>query len=801
MPGTYNFKKDSKRLVQTLPAPHTVKTWLQFRTILDNAVTENHITVNPVTTAEPRPTDELGENLTVFKDTAPTFETLMSVCNQVRTNYDNQANVSEPAWFHTLNCVRFCKDADEAIHTVSKLHPGYDREETILKVENQKASGAGPTTCLKFQEICGEAACSSCPHLGKIKSPLVAAAQFSVAPPPVIINPETGEKEQLPPLPAGYQRLTGGGIGKQLKEKDGTSYVETLYDLDLFLVRRTTCVDVETGEPKDGSVWRVMLPKEGMRDFTIPTKTIYDPNLLQGYLGDRGVMIDPDQSKMMRSFMIAYLKELQKTEAAEKKSMHFGWSDDFSHFTLADKSYWRDGSTKPVILGESAASVGQHLVKAGTLEKQVELMQFYNRDEYLPHQFYMGGSLGAILLFLTGQHGLAQNAYGEPGASKTTCLKTAASFWGHPVDLMLNGTKDGATAKARQEIMAIMANLPLCSDEHTHLAAKDAANLFLNVSQKGQRIRLTTKANVKAPVVSQKSTYLMMTANASMHSVMAMENTASTAGSMRIIEIVFKPTNVHTKPEADAYLRDLTENYGHIGEEFIKYVVTHFEECQKRVIDRMAEVDIKGNISASERYWSSCIAVNTVSLEIAHELKLLPWDPAKVYNWAMTKQLPYMREVVREEYATPVSYLNDFIAQEAGKFVVVQEAAKGNVLTEMNVNLTKSELVGRWEKKNNTLWIVESKFRDYVVYEKRGDWKKTLKDLMEDHVNAIPQPIVLKKQEKKHLAANTGLVDTQQRCLRIDMSHPEMNGAKPTIVSSNPDVATTPPNGVLKVVD
>jgi hypothetical protein len=50
---------------------------------------------------------------------------------------------------------------------------------------------------------------------------------------------------------------------------------------------------------------------------------------------------------------------------------------------------------------------------------------------------------------------------------------------------------------------------------------------------------------------------------------------------MRVFEIVFKANAVHTKPEADDFLLQLRENFGHIGELFIAHVIQSSQEGRK----------------------------------------------------------------------------------------------------------------------------------------------------------------------------------------------------------------------------
>jgi hypothetical protein len=97
---------------------------------------------------------------------------------------------------------------------------------------------------------------------------------------------------------------------------------------------------------------------------------------------------------------------------------------------------------------------------------------------------------------------------------------------------------------------------------------------------------------------------------------------------MRVFEIRFPIPHVHKKREADDFLFNLNQNYGHLGELF---VARHGQP--RRVVARvratMAEVDTDLNVQASERFWSPPIAVVLVTCEIANQLGILSYDMAR----------------------------------------------------------------------------------------------------------------------------------------------------------------------------
>lgn len=116
---------------------------------------------------------DLSVNADVLRqhDATPAdFELIRAECGAIRWAADtaNQPKVTEPYWRDVLGIVKFCAGADGLAHEVSKHHPDFDPRNTARKLG---AWGAGPTTCSEFGNH--STACATCPHLGKVKSPIV----------------------------------------------------------------------------------------------------------------------------------------------------------------------------------------------------------------------------------------------------------------------------------------------------------------------------------------------------------------------------------------------------------------------------------------------------------------------------------------------------------------------------------------------------------------------------------------------------------------------------------------------------
>jgi hypothetical protein len=385
-----------------------------------------------------------------------------------------------------------------------------------------------------------------------------------------------------------------------------------------------------------------------------------------------------------------------------------------------------------------------------------------------------------------------------------------AGMWGDPILLPINGTNRGATANARAARIATNANLPTGVDEITHLPAREAIDLVMNITQPGHRLRLGTDGAEKAVGDSYKSAIMISTANSSLHSLLSTDNAAGTAGSMRVFEMKMTPQRVHTKAEADEFLRQIKMHHGHIGEAFTQFVVRNRVAVEARVQAVMREVDTEGSIQSSERFWSAVIAVTVVAGEIANALGILPYDTAAVRQWAIKVQVPFMRGVVKEEYRDPLAVLTDYIAEKHGGIVVIDKAtaigantAGQSVAQDQSyaVNQPHGALLGHFDTKAQVLYLLKQGFKDHCN-RVGASASRILDELSVPRTlpNQGPRKIVTDRAIRRTLGAGTTLAKGQSWCFAVDMSHPEMSGAVPVVVATNPTPSTSAPTGNLRAV-
>lgn len=772
---TWNHKSLPLRAVSVLHVG-TPSTLPQFVAAVQSAITRAG--VQETVLDMPHSVPGLESNLDhdgLYDGPPVTLRALVTACQQVRRIVQLRGNVSEPEWYHTINLVRFVEQGDIRVHQISEGHPAYSREATDAKVAQLREKQIKPTSCAKLAEVAGDEGCATCVFAGKVKSPIV-AARYKDPAPVVVLPPPMGTT--VPPVvvpapPSPYMRMKGGGIALRGKTKDGDESNTVIYEHDLYPVRRL----VNAASAVEQQVWCVVLPREGAKEFTLDADALYDRRKFVSTIANHGIYPVSSFVPFLQDYMIAYITELQRLVDAETQSNHLGWSEQHTQFILPDKVLHADGNVKPSQLSIGAARASAQVHTQGELHQQVSLLNFYRNPAYLPNQFYIMASLAAPLFYMTGHHGVVVNASGEAGASKSTSLYTAASLWGQPELYPINGTNNGATVRGRNERVTTLANLPICVDEITHMPVKDAIDLVMSVTQPGHRIRLNTEGIERNGSGSYKATIMLATANNSLHGVLSTDNAAGTAGSMRVVEIIFKAHHVHKKHEADAFWHALKQHYGHVGEAFMQYVVTHLDEVSARVRAMMRTIDEAVQTQASERFWSATIATILVAGEIAHELRLLPYDMAAVREWALTVQVPYMRGVVRDEYTNPLGILAEYLEHINGDILVATRMAGHANLTNV-IKAPRGQLLAHFDTEEKTMWVLKKGFKDYCV-RSGANFLKILDDLSIPRLNAegVTSRILASKNARKVLGSGTEYAKAQSWCFVINMAHPEITGA------------------------
>lgn len=777
VPGTWHLKDPINKRPVTLRHEGAVNDTSSLVALIDDSYVKAGLTVAIPTShalVVQMKDNPFGESNIADRDFGPpvSARALYDSCAAIRDMVKDPENVSQPAWYKgLLNTARFCEDGRAVAHAFSANYSKYSFSATERKLDQLEPYG--PATCATIQDEYGIDHCEGCPFRDRGSSPLVRARQRETAPSPVVTvetvafatdgddDTDTTSTTTLtipePPYP--FKRLKSGGIGMEIAGKDGDDVVTVIYENDLYPI---DIINNETDKTQH-TMWRVHLPKREPRDFAVPLTSLYNVTLTD-YLANAGVAPVSNNIPEMRTFMSAYIAKLQREMEDSEQQSHLGWNKTHDEFVLPDGVITRTGK-RPALLTTTAANAAAEIHRAGTLEGQVGIMGFYNHPDYIAHQLLIGASLGSILFYMTNPTlgGGLLNVHGDSGASKSTALFTAASLWGDPTLLPLNGTRDGSTIMFRNNRPFIFSNLPVCVDEITDMPDEEIRNLALAVSQKVPKGRLDQKGNERKAFESTKAMIMIATANKSLHDILAQGNYAGgNAGSMRVFEMYIKKLHVHTPSQADNYLTELCRNYGHIGPKFLEHVVPNVEEVLKRVDSRKVAIQNLGG-EAAERVWVGMIAASTEALAIANERGLLPFDAEAVCNWAVNTHLPLMRGTVSANTVSPEQFLCEYILQIANDTLSLRDDGPGQAPS-MFIS-PRGAIKARYDSRSQKIEIAIGPMRDAIV--RRGLVATQIMGHLRSFGIGVEAKTTLSRGVSKYAMAQT-------RNLVVDLAHPAL---------------------------
>ena len=705
-------------------------------------------------------TYELGTNTTIEFDGPPVdIITLGNACGQIR-DFAKTGGTSYGGWHKLVAVVRHVTDGDAWAHKISAKHPDYDKDQLDQKLWHQERDAVGPTTCGVLRAHCDPSICDACPYWGLVKSPLSAAR----TPKPTLEVPDV-PPDLEPPCdpPAGFMRVENGGVIFRKRTEDKVVPV-TILNCDLYPLQRNVDARAET----DQHDWCAKLPGEEAKVFSLDSGAIQEPVILAKELARRGVYVTPGDNKLVQLYMSLYIKDLQREATAKDQHTFLGWTEKHAEFVLHDTVLSPGGGSTPSRMNRNSLMhlrSERGMGSEGTLKRQVELLQFYNRPEYLDRQFYILCSLAAPFFHATGHHGAIIHATGFAGAAKSTTLFAAMSMWGHPQRMPINGSQEsGATANARNQLITLMNNLPVGMDEITNVADDVAKEFALSVSQVSSgKIRCGRSGEIKSSGGGDKSTLVLTTGNVSLHHVLSRNNIAGDAGSMRVIEIAFERPDKRLKASADRFLYELSSNYGHIGPALMRYGIDHYAEVVKLVQEETIRFDALVDVNPHERFWTAVPAAALAIGALAKKLGLIPFNIAAIRDWLVNVQFPAMRSTVKDQYPSSTEILTAFIESNADSIVFVPEG-NTSILKE-----PRSILKGRYEAENGLMWITKDAFSAYCA-SRRAPFQQYIHELAISH-------IVVDRTVRKVLTTGTNLAPTRSWCFSVNLRHAEMAGA------------------------
>ena len=674
VPETHNYKDDPPTAVHIVGSPANAVAFDAFCDLLGD---DNEGVFKNPTRYTPREADAIMQALS--GSITNRFKTILiktmegTGCAQIGEVVMNQENVSEPLWRAGLSVAKFCVDGGKAIHRISEKHPEYSPARTEEKASHIK----GPYLCTRFDEY-RPGVCPECKHWNKIKSPIVLGREVMEADEEdnVVLEKPLGVphaapiKFTIPKYPHPYFRGKNGGVFKHTKTNEGEDKDVMVYFNDLYVVRRLK--DPELGE---SVVMRLHLPRDGVREFTLPLTAVGTKDEFRKYLATQGVAV-LNVAELME-YTMRWVNELQFTAEADEARRQFGWTDDEGKsFALGNMEVFAD---RVEVSSPSSATVGLFPIfqPRGTLEAWKNTLAFYSRPGMEAHQFMVGLSFGSVLMQFQPINAAAFHLYSkDSGLGKTTGMLAGASIWGDP-DLLMMQERD--TFNSKMNRAEVYKNLICYMDELTNTKPQDLSDWAYQLPSGLQRNRMGAKGNVERVRGKPWKTLFGTTGNTSMLERIALYKALPKAEAQRILEHRAERVHFATKDETDQFAAALKENYGHAGVPYLQYIMANLEQVKELCNATQRKLDASAGLAAENRFWSALASRTISGLILAKKAGLIDWEIAPIANWII-KVMKNAKQTVGEMATDVESILTDYLAENYSNILRIKstdDARKG----------------------------------------------------------------------------------------------------------------------------
>jgi uncharacterized protein (DUF927 family) len=789
VPGTQNFKEAFPRPVLMVYQGQPVA----LDDILKALPTGTVVAASSIFAAKQFGTDDVTKDLAAEDHPPSEFAKIVRLsvkgngCAQMAHAVQNAATLEEPLWRGVLSIAVRCVDGGQAIHKVSKAHPGYNPAATEKKASETK----GPYTC-DWYRTNNPAQCKGCKQ--QISSPIVLGKIVQESTPVndayvVEVSTEGDEDPdakvtvEIPAYPFPYFRGANGGVFKRTVVDQETIDIE-VYPSDLYITGRF--FDSDLHGDGDGELVGINLHmrKDGVRRFHAKVTDLFAKDSLRDLLNKNGAIAYGKQLDILMAYFASSIRKLQSQYAASKTRSQMGWTPDMQGFVVGELEYTPDG-TKLAPPASGIRQLAPAFVPRGSLDAWKEMANFYNTPGLEPHALAFFFGFGSPLLkFIGGEAvkgALIHLKSNESGSGKTTVQMMVNSIFGHPSELLM--TKDDTYA-AKMHRIGLLNSIAYTVDEITNAEDKELSSMAYGFTTGRDRHRMESQTNRLRTNNTTWNAITITSSNGSMIDKLAQLKSTADGELKRTLEIEVPRLRNVAKADVDRLFGQLTENYGVAGPVFIKYVVSNQQLVLAALKDMQAKIDAALSLEQNDRFYSCVLACAFVAALIARKLGLFDIEINRIYNYAL--------EVVRQNKALQISSvggptvvaqetLSSFINENVANALVINSPVKGAMPTAPIVS-PRNVLRMRYEPDTKELFITVADFRAHFT-KKQVDVRESIRALTAINVIKHNGTAVAKRIGAGAVGGLSGL------CIRCYVIDGTALGIDETSFTSNEDDA------------
>lgn len=750
----------------------------------------NPVISNPIRSTRVSRTSTILDDMGTEQDFPPCNSFVIEQkCAAIAFAIKNPNDVPEPMWYKMMGLAAYCIDPEETAVRWSQGYEGFDRDNTIRKMEQYRRSTSGTPLCESFARDCK--ACAKCPFRAKgIRTPWALAKSYEET---EVTDPDVVDYDVLP-LPRPYKR-TKAGIFLTV---DGVDI--EVCDFDVFPVRygRDETVSAETVHFK----W--YRQNVGWSDLTLPNHHLFTQAsrdfVVQ--IGSQGILLrDSNQVGLFQTMLKDYIRELRKQSALTNIYTSMGWKEDKQVFVLGDTIYKRqqDGTVteEHVTLTHGVSSTYNDMFDtAGSADEWIKFTQVLDNLHLPYHQFALGVAFSAPLYAFTGLKGSVLSLYGETGGGKTLAQKWMQSVYGNP-DLLHYASN--FTANAVFHRMSLLSSLPMTIDEATKIDPDFLGDFVYTVTQGRDKARLNRSATEMAP--RTWALPAVMSTNISLATKLANAGYSSDAQMLRLFEIEVPVSKVFSDG-SDAgrdIHRFLSSNYGLVGREYIKGLLRKGAGVVQKDVDDAIKgfsKEFSFSFAGTERYWEQLIVLSYLGLRYAKEMGLIMFE-AKPPIVAVVNQITGSRINMSENKRDVFDLIAAFCNEYAEASVTAMYTA-GNPLPMIDLvrqpkngiyiryNLTRVKAGAPFTR--GVILLHANCFRNWLATQ-GVDSKSFMRQLTEAGANVTPENT---KASRYSLGKGTSIKTGQVYTIRVSMNHERLASMLGETVETGDDEMTAP---------
>nr|DAT05429.1 MAG TPA: Replication protein B [Caudoviricetes sp.] len=621
-----------------------------------------------------------------------------SGCAQLLWAYENQQEVPYALWSAGLSIIKFCQDAEEWAIKFSENHSEFDEGHTLKIMNGFNA----PRTCAWYQEnnpgLCAGCphakACASSPTQSPIKfggdleraptvvtSPVVLPAVPGAPPPPVVteqfIIPSLPFPFYRDPLKGGVWRSNKAGDGNT--DEDGNVEPTMVVEYDFYLHDRIRDEHADMA-PK---YWaRLHTPHDGVLDFELTaTDIVSTGQKLVETLATKHIILTGKQINEMSAYLKAMAAKMQRERPMSQAPMQLGWTEQGT-FVLGRCEYTKAGvRAAPVSSTVIAKTFDKACHRRTDAEDKLEdwrkmLLGLYGGDDAGVYRLVLAAGFGSVLRsrFALEKGGVLNLFSEDSGVGKTTLTRVISAIYGSP-DSFVVQAKHGTTNVAFFETISYLNSLPMVNDEIGQLTAWEMMEFIHTCTSGKSKIRGSAQMNDVRPTLPGWRSFVFSSSNVSIWNRIAEERVENEAFIMRVAEIPIKRIAASSnKVEGDKLVRMLNNLHGVCAPVWIDYIVRHEDQLRGMWEATVQRLTTDAGLHARYRYWADMLASAALGAEVAYELGLFPFDPARVYSGCVAL-LKYLKAKSSYLVLTDADILAEFFGTNLDKVLVTGSAA------------------------------------------------------------------------------------------------------------------------------